>query len=268
MKAAPGAGIVSSLVFQSDNLDEIDLEWLGGDPNTVQSNYFGKGITGNYDRAQFNPAPDNQARFVSYTIDWTSERIVWSVEGTVVRTLTAAEAGNQYPQSPMTIRFGSWSGGDPANSPGTIEWAGGPTDYSQGPFSMVVRDISITDYSTGSAYRYTDRSGSWQSIQAIDGEINGNLGGSPPLATTASADVAQTGSPSVPAGGIDQGSTTSTPTGWPWDSGATPSVGPAPSGWVYTDDGKIVPVPSDSTIVSMSCLVFYFILFFFMFLLQ
>lgn len=43
LKAAPGAGIVSSFVLQSDTLDEIDWEWLGADPDEVQSNYFGKG---------------------------------------------------------------------------------------------------------------------------------------------------------------------------------------------------------------------------------
>lgn len=37
MKAAPGAGIVSSLVLESDDLDEIDIEWLGGsEPVAVQ----------------------------------------------------------------------------------------------------------------------------------------------------------------------------------------------------------------------------------------
>lgn len=45
LKAAPGAGIVSSFVMQSDDLDEIDWEWLGSDPDEVQSNFFGKGMT-------------------------------------------------------------------------------------------------------------------------------------------------------------------------------------------------------------------------------
>lgn len=40
MKAAPGRGIVSSAVLQSDCLDEIDWEWLGGDNTRVQTNYF------------------------------------------------------------------------------------------------------------------------------------------------------------------------------------------------------------------------------------
>ncbi|KAI0515297.1 concanavalin A-like lectin/glucanase domain-containing protein [Xylaria bambusicola] len=134
MKAAPGAGIVSSLVFESDCLDEIDNEWLGADNSEVQTNYFGKGITGSYNRGQFNPAPNNQADFITYTVDWTSDRIVWTVGGTVVRTLSVDEAeSGQYPQTPMQIKFGSWSGGDPSNAQGTVEWARGPTDYSQGP---------------------------------------------------------------------------------------------------------------------------------------
>jgi hypothetical protein len=42
MKAAPGVGIVSSIVLQSDNLDEVDWEWIGGVDSRVQQNYFGK----------------------------------------------------------------------------------------------------------------------------------------------------------------------------------------------------------------------------------
>jgi len=41
MQAAPGAGIVSSFVLQSDTLDEIDWEWLGAGPDEAQTNYFG-----------------------------------------------------------------------------------------------------------------------------------------------------------------------------------------------------------------------------------
>jgi len=43
MRAAPGTGIVSSAILQSDDLDEIDWEWIGGSSTKAQSNYFGKG---------------------------------------------------------------------------------------------------------------------------------------------------------------------------------------------------------------------------------
>src|SRR3569833_2551022 len=62
MKCAPGAGIVSSLVLESDDLDEIDMEWLGADSSEGLSNYFGMVQTGSYDRGQFNPAPGGRGR--------------------------------------------------------------------------------------------------------------------------------------------------------------------------------------------------------------
>jgi hypothetical protein len=39
MKAAPGAGIVSSFVMESDALDEIDWEWIGSDTARAQSKF-------------------------------------------------------------------------------------------------------------------------------------------------------------------------------------------------------------------------------------
>jgi hypothetical protein len=42
MKAAPGQGIVSTVILLSDDLDEIDWEVLGGNDTTVSNNYYGK----------------------------------------------------------------------------------------------------------------------------------------------------------------------------------------------------------------------------------
>ena len=132
MRPAPGVGIVSSAVMQSDDLDEIDWEWLGGDDNQVQSNYFGKGQTTTYNRGAFHSDPNNQADFKTYTIDWTADQIAWQIDGTTVRTLTpdTAEAG-QYPQTPMMIKVGAWSGGDPSNPQGTIGMSLSTHDFCQ-----------------------------------------------------------------------------------------------------------------------------------------
>ncbi|KAK6340611.1 hypothetical protein TWF696_008936 [Orbilia brochopaga] len=195
MQAAPGVGIVSSVVLQSDDLDEIDWEWLGGDTGQVQSNYFGKGDTSTYDRAAFiGLAPPPQTTEHTYTIEWTSGSITWSIDGTVARVLTRDQAGSFYPQTPMQIKLGLWAGGDPSNQPGTIQWAGGYTDYSQGPFNMYVRSISVQDYSTGTSYSYSDNSGSYLSIRSNGGTIGidavGGSGGgttnnnNPPVAPT------------------------------------------------------------------------------------
>ena len=45
MQAASGQGIVSSVVLQSDDLDEIDWEFVGSNASSVQSNFYGKGNT-------------------------------------------------------------------------------------------------------------------------------------------------------------------------------------------------------------------------------
>jgi len=176
MKVATGTGIISSAILQSEALDEIDWEFRGDD-STILTNYFGKGNTTTYDRGKdykldFSPQDD----FHNYTIDWTHERIEWWVDGKNVRTLTPDEAqgGQQYPQTPMNVRLGSWAAGDPnKNDPGVVEWAGGVTDFSKGPYTMTIKSVYAKDYNT-SAETYSwddmDASGDWQKVKVIKGK--------------------------------------------------------------------------------------------------
>lgn len=246
-KAAPGAGIVSSFVLQSDTLDEIDWEWLGADPDEVQTNYFGKGQTTTYNRGAFHADAGSQTSFKKYTIDWTPSQIVWQIDGVTVRTLEPANANNQYPQSPAQIKIGAWSGGDPANAPGTIEWARGPTDYTKGPFSMVVRSIMVQDYSTGTQYVYGDQSGTSGSIKAVGGSVYS--GGNKPVANAPSVTATASGQP-IPF--TPSQTDTTRPNVYPWVPGTTsaapqPTFGNypgLPSGWSVSDSGKVVPPSS------------------------
>ncbi|KAH3975045.1 hypothetical protein HBI56_068890 [Parastagonospora nodorum] len=247
-KAAPGAGIVSSVVLQSDTLDEIDWEWLGADADEVQTNYFGKGQTTTYNRGAFHADVGSQSGFKKYTIEWTPSQIVWSIEGQPVRTLEPANANNQYPQSPMQVKMGVWSGGDSANSPGTIEWSRGPTDYSKGPFSMVVRSVMVQDYSTGTQYVYGDQSGSSGSIRAVGGSVFS--GGSKPVANSPSVTAVASGQPLPFTPGQTDNPTR--PSVYPWVPGTT-SAAPQPTfanypglpeGWTVSDSGKVVPPSS------------------------
>ncbi|OAA60258.1 glycoside hydrolase family 16 protein [Niveomyces insectorum RCEF 264] len=171
MKAASGTGIISSVMLLSDDLDEIDLEFMGGNASSVETNYFGKG------RKDFNNAiyaPVNggvQADFHNYTTVWTNTSLVYYVDGQVIRTLLPKDANNtnNYPQTPARISLGIWAGGDPSLPVGTRQWAGGDTDFSKAPFSMYVRSIQVTDYNTGKEYSYGDMSGSWESIKIASG---------------------------------------------------------------------------------------------------
>jgi beta-glucanase (GH16 family) len=168
MKAASGTGVISSIVLESDDLDEVDWEFLGGNSTHVESNYFGKGNTTSFDRAIYHPVDNPQENFYNYTVHWTADKIDWYIESKLVRTLPYASAndGKNFPQTPMNVRLGIWSGGDASNSNGTIEWAGGLTDYDKGPYTMTVQSAKVTDFGTGSKYTYGDKTGSWQSIKS------------------------------------------------------------------------------------------------------
>ena len=277
-KSAPGVGVVSSAVLQSDDLDEIDWEWLGADNSQVQTNYFGKGQTTTYNRGAFHPNPNNQGAFHTYTIDWTSERIVWQIDGVNVRGQESSSAQGQYPQTPMQVKLGTWSGGDKNNAPGTIrkfgtfrshktvtdgynptEWAGGLTNYDAGPYTMLVKSLDVTDYSTGTQYTYSGTSGTWDSIQAVGGKVNpGGGSGASPAGSSAPAVTSSSNSAPIPFEGThrDTSSTYTQPNIYPFVAGATTlqtsTVAPTsypglPAGWTVTDSGKVLP-PSAASV--------------------
>ncbi|CAI7136111.1 BBT_collapsed_G0022240.mRNA.1.CDS.1 [Saccharomyces cerevisiae] len=172
LKAANGTGIVSSFYLQSDDLDEIDIEWVGGDNTQFQSNFFSKGDTTTYDRGEFHGVDTPTDKFHNYTLDWAMDKTTWYLDGESVRVLSNTSSEG-YPQSPMYLMMGIWAGGDPDNAAGTIEWAGGETNYNDAPFTMYIEKVIVTDYSTGKKYTYGDQSGSWESIEADGGSIYG-----------------------------------------------------------------------------------------------
>lgn len=174
MKAAPGRGIVTSIVLESDDRDEIDWEWVGADQGNVQTNFFSKGVNeyihGKTHGVAFNPMDGLH----KYSIEWTPDFIIFKVDGAEIRRATPAEAenGKKWPQTPTFIKLGTWVGGKPGGSQGTIDWAGGLVDMSQAPFVGWYKEIRITDYCGGkdqaAQYVYSDASGSMESIK-VDG---------------------------------------------------------------------------------------------------
>ncbi|KAI9719880.1 MAG: hypothetical protein M1828_006010 [Chrysothrix sp. TS-e1954] len=185
MQIAPGKGIISSSVLISDDFDEIDQEFSGNNFGGAlaaygrgQNNYFGKGITGAYDRGAWFNVTSPQTQFHTYTIDWSPTSIVWSVDGQTVRTLLAKDCTDrthQYPQSPSKIQIGMWDGGDASEGAGTADWAGGYTNLSLAPFTMYVKSVTIENTHPATGYNYTDKSGNWTSIGILHDKGNGGL---------------------------------------------------------------------------------------------
>ena len=177
------------MVLQSDDLDEIDQEFIGNNDTHAENNYYGKGNTTDaYERAKWYALPDGgnpTEGYHNYTTRWTKESLEWYIDGSVVRTLAYADAngGAEYPQTPMNVRIGIWAGGDKDNSNYTVQWAGGEIDYTKGPYTMFVQSVRVTDFSTGSEYRYGDTTGTFQSIQTVPGNSTASkiLSAPPPL---------------------------------------------------------------------------------------
>ncbi|CZT19441.1 related to rAsp f 9 allergen [Ramularia collo-cygni] len=223
MKAAHGLGIVSSIVLESSVLDEIDWEFLGSKPTQVQTNYYGLANTTTYDRVGYHDIADTQADFHAYTIDWSPERIDFLVDGSKVRTISRASTeGRNYPQTPMQVKLGNWAAGGPGMAEGTVAWAGGKTNYDDGPFNMIVKSVKITNTNPACSYKYSDKTGSDTSIDIITKGDSCNGGKVAGKTATEGPTLSQTVADIVPTAYINSstsnGAATST-------GGASPSAG-------------------------------------------
>jgi hypothetical protein len=123
------------------------------------------------------PVATTQTETHTYALNWTSDALTWIIDGKAVRTLKYGDAngGKTFPQTPCNVRLGNWPAGD-SKDKGTVEWAGGKTDYAAAPFKMTVESVKVINYSPGKEYKWTDKTGSFGSIQVVEA---GNKDGAP-----------------------------------------------------------------------------------------
>ncbi|OBZ88982.1 putative glycosidase crf1 [Choanephora cucurbitarum] len=152
VKSAPAPGAITAVILYAENGDEIDFEFLAGKKDQVTSNYFYGpnivyGVNGQTtDCAEGNAYDD----FHRYTIEWTKDKIVWSIDNKVVRTTYKNKTeldpkhGNvhQYPTHPAHISIGLWDG---SSVGGTAQWAQGPIDWEKYPHgtSAYIKSVEI-----------------------------------------------------------------------------------------------------------------------------
>ncbi|KAJ4154893.1 hypothetical protein LMH87_000166 [Akanthomyces muscarius] len=112
--------VISTVVLLSDDLDEIDWEAIGSENKMIQSNVFSKGDQAYHKFGGSPPVDDIRSKVHKYTVDWTPDRIEWSVDGTVQRILTASQAVARFPSSPTQVKLGAWIAGHDGNDQDTI----------------------------------------------------------------------------------------------------------------------------------------------------
>ncbi|KAF8519666.1 glycoside hydrolase family 16 protein [Gautieria morchelliformis] len=146
-------GVVVAVILIADEHDEIDIEMIGGDADHWQSNVYAPSpsdtqpLWGVFGKIQDLPrSPSTIASVHAYTIDWNADRIIWSVDGIVVRTLephqTRKNGRLHYPSHAMRLQLGIWDASSPL---GTAQWAKGPIDWTKAPAEIhaLVRGVKV-----------------------------------------------------------------------------------------------------------------------------
>ncbi|KAI1346985.1 concanavalin A-like lectin/glucanase domain-containing protein [Xylaria sp. FL0043] len=253
VECAPGQGIVTSSVLQSDDRDEIDWEWIGSDTAQVQTNYFGKGDDSTFDRGGYSKVANPATTTHTYTIDWTKDYVHWIIDGTLVRELKYEDAkdGTRFPQTPAQLKLGTWVAGSSTEPEGTVQWAGGLADFSKGPFTAYYKKVTIQDYAGGvaNAKQYVWKSGSDGSYQSIEVETKDGSDSSSDDSTTTSASAKPTSTKASSATKDDETTTTDSKTKTTLSTIATSASSNASAtsdaaGHVASETGSATPTAS------------------------
>jgi endo-1,3-1,4-beta-glycanase ExoK len=112
MQAAAGPGLVSAFFSytgppHNNPHDELDFEFLGKSPGSVQLNYYAGGQGNN----ETTPALgfDSSTTMADYAFQWLPDTIRWFINGQLVREQRRAEA-RPFPSNPSKIYISLWNG--------------------------------------------------------------------------------------------------------------------------------------------------------------
>jgi len=177
LKTASGGGVVTSFITRSGNgndndpnstEDENDFEWVGGDLTHTQTNYFAFGNL-SYLNGKIVSSPNTFTDFHNYMIQWEPTFVKWYIDGNVVRTLYKKDVGDFFPSRLSRVQFSIWDSNQGAQ--GTVQWAGGPTDWSNPTnpnYKLIIDSVDISCYYKGNT--------SWSFTQPMGSHTNANGG--------------------------------------------------------------------------------------------
>ncbi|WP_407449416.1 family 16 glycosylhydrolase [Fibrobacter sp.] len=157
MQMAAGSGTVSSMfLYHNDSYlgapepwVEIDIEILGKNPNSFQSNIitgYGPGENTKIKSEKhhsINPASNES--FHTYGIEWTPDYVAWTLDGQVVRKTIKGQGDNNQVQDlgkkPQGLRFNLWSHEDAG-------WVGAWNDNIL-PVYQFINWVKVYEYTPG-----------------------------------------------------------------------------------------------------------------------
>ncbi|KAJ7180633.1 glycoside hydrolase family 16 protein [Mycena filopes] len=140
--------IVAGILIGDTSCDELDIEFVCGEPTSWQTNLFvcdPRDSAPEYGVFSEKQTVDSIAKVHAYSIEVTADNIYWSLDGKVVRTLAKDKCTrnnfSHYPTHTMRLQLGIW---DASGSPGTAKWARGPIDWSRAPDRITATFKSVT----------------------------------------------------------------------------------------------------------------------------
>jgi len=169
MQMAAGSGTVSSMfLYHNDSYlgapepwVEIDIEILGKNPNSFQSNIitgYGPGENTKIKSEKhhsINPASNES--FHTYGIEWTPDYVAWTLDGQVVRKTIKGQGDNNQVQDlgkkPQGLRFNLWSHEDAG-------WVGAWNDNIL-PVYQFINWVKVYEYTPGQGDDGSDFKRQW-----------------------------------------------------------------------------------------------------------
>ena len=173
MKMAAASGTVSSMFLYQNGSEiedgrpwvEVDIEVLGKNPNSFQSNIItgkaGAQVTSEKHHA-VNPAADQS--FHTYAIEWTPNYVRWTVDGNEVRKTEGGQVSNL--TGTQGLRFNLWSSE-------SADWVG-HFDESKLPLFQFINWVKVYKYTPGQGENGSDFTLDWSdNFDRFDGTVWG-----------------------------------------------------------------------------------------------
>ncbi|MFC7290030.1 family 16 glycosylhydrolase [Hirschia litorea] len=149
MTSAPGSGIVTGFFthtndYFKDPHDEIDIEFLGKDTQSVQFNIYrdGREMGGHTIKLPY----DASEEFHLYAFEWTPTEVRWFIDDKLM--FTATDRDFDIPDAPQRLMMQIWTGN-------IFEWHG-KARFADGA-SAVFRCVSYTRLNDDSAEKCSDK---------------------------------------------------------------------------------------------------------------
>ena len=160
MKMAAASGTVCSMFLYQNGSEiadgrpwvEVDIEILGKNPNSFQSNIItGKAGAQKTSEKNHTVSPAADQAFHTYAIEWTPNYVRWTLDGVEVRKTEGGQVSNL--TGTQGLRFNLWSSE-------SAEWVGA-FDESKLPLFQFINWVKVYKYTPGQGEGGSDFTLDW-----------------------------------------------------------------------------------------------------------